>query len=117
MKTRDNITLYVCEFCNKYLVRKNAMATHELHCTKNPENFSACSGCVFLKEGKESIDSGGDEPYLVTTYRTFFCNKLNTGVYPNKAVKKGLIEKYPEQFESQIRMPTHCDHFELDLPF
>lgn len=35
MRTRKR-TVYYCDFCNKKLMRRDAMESHEKHCTMNP---------------------------------------------------------------------------------
>lgn len=117
MKVKENITLYVCEFCNKKLERKHAMEKHEKWCSKNPANETACSMCQFLKEEPTTIDVGSEDYPIVIRCASFLCTKMNIGVYPHKVVRKGHLEKYPEQYDGQILMPKDCEHFVINLPF
>ncbi len=115
MKVLENTTLYKCNFCSKYLIRKHAMEAHEFGCYMNPKNQAACSGCVFLKEGNTEVfyEYNDSEGYreIGKTVKTFSCKKLDKKLYPFKVVKKGLLEKYPESFEGQEQMPNSCNHW------
>ena len=111
MKVQENVTVYKCDFCKKKLLRKHAMIKHEEHCGHNPKNHSACQGCIFLKQKSETFEGYGHDYGNEYYVKTFFCEKLNKGVYPHKVVKKGLLQKYPETFVDQIKMPTKCEHW------
>lgn len=132
MITKENITIYICQFCKKYLQRKHAMENHEIHCGHNPKNYSACSGCVHLKQTEKeySIGCRYDGEPIDRKSISFQCTKLNKELYPYKVIKKGLLEKYPETFEGAELMPSKCefqqykDYFNattaqdyLDIPF
>lgn len=111
MKVIENKTIYVCEFCEKKLFIKSAMDKHERYCSKNPENFKACSGCIHLKEEKYEYDKGDDyygEPQYGST-KTFKCSLLNKEMYPTIVERKGYVQKYPSQFQGQEPMPKECD--------
>lgn len=111
METFENITLYKCDFCKKKLQRKHAMIKHEKHCTRNPKNRSACSGCVFMKEGETQVYYPNNSGEFGETYircKTFHCEKFKKDLYPYKVVRKGLLEKYPESFEGMEQMPSIC---------
>ena len=113
MKETNNVTVFQCDFCKKKLFRKHAMVKHEDWCTYNPKNFSACSGCAFIKERLETIEiPSGSMEYSALTYQTkqFECTLLKKWLYPMKAVRKGIVEKYPETFEGQELMPNKCSH-------
>ena len=45
----------------------------------------------------------------VTVYRCDYCNKLKAYMYPITIQKKGLPERYPEQFEDQIPFKKECE--------
>lgn len=111
MKVKENVTLYICDHCRKRLIRKSAMEKHEVDCTQNPANRSKCGGCVFLKEVQKEfwVDTYGGE--TARKANGFFCTKLNVGMYPHKAVRLGLVDKYPDQFDGEIKMPTECVHW------
>lgn len=111
MKILENITLYKCDFCPKRLIRKHAMEYHEHNCSSNPKNQSACSGCAFIVEERKDIyysDPYGEGSFIS---KTFKCEKLNKKMYPFKAVKMGLVDKYPETFEGEEQMPNECKHW------
>jgi hypothetical protein len=113
MKTKENVTLYICEHCNRKMQIKNAMIKHEEICSKNPKNVSACSGCIFMEEGETNVyyyhPYNGEE--TVRKCKTFHCKKLNKDLYPYKVVRKGLLSEYPESFEGMEQMPNKCEHW------
>lgn len=113
MRTVANTTVYHCDYCRKKLLRKHAMVRHELNCYSNPINKPKCSGCIHLEEIKKviGVECSNDHDYELKA-NSFWCNKLKMGLYPQKAVRLGLIDNYPEQFEDEKRMPTECEHFE-----
>lgn len=111
MIIKEGATVYVCEHCGKKLFRKHAMVNHEFNCSHNPKNYAACSACVFLEEKQETVyyTRGHDGSEVSAESRSFFCSKYQKGLYPFKAVRKGLIEKYPETFHGQEQMPRTCE--------
>lgn len=113
MKTKTNVTLYICEHCRKPYQVKIACINHEQWCTKNPDNFAKCSGCTYLQEKEKEIyrDYYGQES--TTKSKSFFCTKKNIEVYPLKVARLGLPEKYPEDFDGAERMPVECEHFDF----
>lgn len=122
MKVKENVTVYICQFCKRKMFVKKSMERHEKLCNNNPENFRACSGCVFLEnttiEYSYSVPTIGLNMGVVFDGDTverkttgFFCSKLKKKIYPFKAEKMGLIEKYPETFEDQYPMPKTCEHY------
>jgi hypothetical protein len=109
MKTKENVTVYSCDFCVKKLFRKHAMIKHEKFCESNPINKNACSDCRFLKEDRVEVGTNGDQE----VYRKgFLCAKKNINIYPIKVEKLGLPERYPDTFEDQEPMPKDCDFHE-----
>lgn len=124
MKVKENVTVYQCEFCDKKLFIKAAMIKHEKWCNSNPDNFRACVGCIHLEEIKieysysvpilgENLGVIFDGSTVEKVTNGFKCNKLNKIIYPFKAEKLRLIDKYPETFENQESMPKECEHLEL----
>lgn len=119
MTIKENVTLYKCDFCKKKLQVKHAMAKHEKYCYGRPENQSMCTGCRHLEEIKveyTTYDNAYDEdgPREVTrTSKGYHCKKLDKLMYHIGAVKKGLVDKYPETFEGRERMPSECEHFQF----
>jgi len=108
-------TVFTCDFCKKKLFVKSAMQRHEVKCTMNPVNKNACSACVYLEEVDVLYYTDGhfDGHYFEqkNTVRGFHCSKLNIDLYPHKCITKGLLEKYPEQFEDKQVMPNECEHW------
>lgn len=115
MKIKENVTLYICEHCKRKMQIKNAMINHEEHCSRNPKNISACSGCIFLKEETADIYYQNFDGESHQTVMAFKCEKLEKRLYPYKVVRKGLLEKYPESFEGQELMPNKCEHYNFNL--
>lgn len=114
----ENVTLYICSFCKKRLIKEHAMVRHEEFCTFNPNNHPACSGCVHLEEPTKSFGDGYDNDGGLRTreIRTFYCSKLKKALYPMKVVKKGLLKKYPDTFKDQELMPIVCEHLSYEMP-
>lgn len=115
MKTKHGVTLYACEFCNKKLQIYNAMVKHEIHCTKNPKNISACGGCVHIKEVPKTVYFDQWDGEGQKTCTSFHCVKLEKELYPYIVVRKGILERYPETFEGAEQMPNQCEHFSYYL--
>jgi hypothetical protein len=113
MIVKENVTLFICEHCRKKYQIKSACEKHEPHCSHKKENQSACSGCVYLKEFKVDVftgnDHNGEEQSI--SINGFSCSKLDKVLYPYKCIRKGLVDKYPHQFEGQELMPSVCEHW------
>lgn len=116
MKTKVK-TVHQCDHCNRNMFVKSAMEKHEKWCPKNPANFTACSGCLFLKETTVEYTSfwnnGYGEVETPRTSKAFKCEKLEKNLYPRVVERKGLNIKYPETFEGQEPMPVNCEHVKL----
>lgn len=116
MKTTENVTVYQCEHCKKKLFVKHAMEKHETNCSYNPANFAACLNCQHCKEvvkeysNPYDYDENSDGIKLT---KGFECTKLRFKMYPFKAVKRNLLQRYPEQFEGEIQMPVECAEYEF----
>lgn len=105
--------VYYCSFCTKHGLSKHSMEKHEKYCYSNPENKIACSDCANCVEQTKEIYY--DDMYDGREYRpakTFLCTKLNQRMYHFKALKKDLINRFPETFNGEILMPKDCEHFE-----
>lgn len=108
--------VFQCDHCKRNMFVKHACIKHEDNCSKNPKNFHACGGCAYLQETEVeywvkqnyNYESGG----YSNTVRGFKCTKLDKELYPFKATKKGLPDKYPGTFEGKEQMPNECEHFE-----
>lgn len=101
MKAKD-VTIYICDLCNKKYFRKHAAVSHEERCTKNPDNFRPCFTCQFLQ--KEKIDlSEGPIRFVASLMH---CKKKAVFLHPPSVEKKGNKidlggENYP--------MPRNCN--------
>lgn len=117
MKTFKNQTYYRCEYCNKLYLRKHACEKHEKICNCNPNNWRACHSCDYLEKIDKTVyvyyHNGMGEiesPYNTHCFKCILKNKL---MYPFAAEKKGLLDKYPEDFKDQTPMPQKCDDFTI----
>lgn len=122
MKTKD-VTIFICEHCEKKMFAKGAMTKHEKWCNYNPANHRVCHDCKFLEETiiEYSVDVCEDEYQGSIKRKTtaFKCThpEINKMVYPFKAEKKLLPIRFPETFDGQIPMKSECEHFESDKQF
>lgn len=112
MKT-NVIPVYSCDFCKKKLFRQSAMTRHEFECGKNPKNFAQCHDCTNCEKIKVDYYQDG----IPMQADGFSCIAFNQEMYPFKAVKKGLVKKYPETFKDKFQMPSKdCGHYsQIDL--
>jgi len=118
MKTITNTTIYRCEHCNKLYQIGSACIKHELKCDHNKENWTACTGCVFLKNTTKDLSYENDYGYeVIRQSNAFFCDAKNIGLYPPKAVHKDLINRFPNSFKGEERMPTECSLRDDDFGF
>lgn len=85
------------------------MERHEKFCGSNPENWNACSDCEYIE--RETIEIHDGEQRGRSQSSGFRCTKLDKLLYPLKAVKLGLLERFPHTFEDQELMPKQCDSF------
>lgn len=107
----QTLEVHTCDFCNKKLFVKGAMTRHEDNCTSNPKNLAACHKCEFNKLVMKPILNDANRWLDVNSY---YCSKLNQEMHPHKAVRKGLLRKYPETFANSVLMPTKCEHFQRE---
>lgn len=117
MKITENVTVYRCDHCSKKYFAKHACEKHEQQCTHNPANIPACLMCVHCESKiKEVVYSGfynGNIIENTVQANSFYCKKKEQGMYPVKAVWKGLLDKYPETFKGEILMPTECEQHQF----
>ena len=114
MIIKENVTVYQCQFCKKKMFRKHSMENHESKCYSNPLNFSACTNCehcenIEVEYCVDTKDQYGEPDHEYKKTQGFFCKAKNIEMYPFKAVRKNLLEKYPETFEGKIQMPVECN--------
>lgn len=108
--------VYYCEFCKKHGLSKSQMLKHERFCSQNPANDTICSLCTNCQPISKTFtyNEGTEEEYEAKS-NAFFCSAKQVGIYPIKAIKKGLLEKYPTTFKDQIQMPFDCELFKSEL--
>jgi hypothetical protein len=112
-------TVFQCDFCKKTKFTRHAMKVHEARCGGNPDNYTACSDCIYLENIKITI-SYSEEGYsreLTREVCGFRCSKLKQKLYPPLVKHKGLLEKWPDTFNDQIAMPSSCSHHDNGLGF
>src|SRR5690606_16406104 len=97
-------TVYYCEYCNKNGLHAGHMKRHEEFCSRNPKTWAKCSDCIFCKQVNKTYIKHDPEYYGDYEVKThgFFCEKKQVGMYPLKAIKKGLLDKYPDMFYGEI---------------
>jgi len=109
----ENITVYKCPHCKKYMLRKHSMEFHIKWCKKNPENIKQCFDCAYIKEETIEYDKYnklcGD--FEVKFSKAFKCGKLKKFLYPPIVEKKNLVEQYPETFKDQEPMRKKCEFY------
>jgi len=115
MKTKTNVTVYQCEFCNKKLFRKSAMELHENKCTHRPLNIRACFNCPLVDKVKIKYEPsynfyGADN--MITSF-TFKCTAKEIFMYPPRIEHSvngvpGFVECNGEEI-TQEAMPIECD--------
>ena len=111
-------TIYHCDFCNKYRLRKLAMEKHELRCPNNPKNYRACYHCIHLQVGEKELldhEPGGYVP-SGTTVKTFFCTYFNKSLHGHMAEILELPTKYKKDFQGSQPMPMECEERETTHP-
>src|SRR6478736_5854849 len=90
--------VYQCDHCKRNMFVKSACEKHEIWCTKNPENIAACEGCKNLEEVDVEYYFDTYNGESSNTVRCFKCTAKNIELYPLKAERLGLPNKYPETF-------------------
>ena len=109
MQIITNKTIYRCDYCKKVYLIERYCKEHEFNCAKNPKNYMACSGCIFLKEDTiTNYYEQYDHEYSKTSLH-FHCENLNKDIYPYKCIRLGLVDKFPDSFSDQEVMPNKCE--------
>lgn len=108
METKENQTVYKCEFCKKHYLHKHHATKHELKCRFNPNNRHKCfEYCVHLEKEKNPIYTGGDSEYIKGYETNFFCKKYQKSLHSYKAEHSN--NRYlKEVVEETERMPLTC---------
>lgn len=108
MKTVTEV-IYRCDFCNKAMFNKGAMALHERMCKDNPKNRHKCfQYCKHLYRERNSDDG---EFYF--TCENSGCEMYEKDLHSyklerNKEGKKRIVENH------LTRMPIECEHYEIE---
>jgi len=111
MKTLENKTVYKCDYCNKKLFVKHAMEKHEKYCGSNPDNDRVCSFCDHMERNTIEYYYDRYDGEHSGTSNGFYCNKLESFIYPPFIEGKPVFYKNPEQFEDQIPFRRQCEHY------
>lgn len=104
--------VFYCDYCKKHGLSKSSMSRHEKWCNYNPENRRACEGCINLEEVEVEYLFDSDEYGVIKkSSKGFRCKVLDKILYPVKAEKKDLPNKFPQTFKNQEQMPKTCEFY------
>lgn len=100
---QEQVTIYRCDFCRKYGLRKHSIERHQKYCGKNPANHHACLTCKHMVvERNDNRDGGYNE-------KTFHCSILDEDLHSFKA------EKIQHSCLGHTqRMPLTCEHYKWE---
>jgi len=125
MNTKENVTVYKCDFCSKKLFVKKAMENHEKGCSKNPINQKPCHFCEHLSTIEKEVwfenvhyhpdhgNSEGDRKKV----KVFKCDKLDKLMFPYSIEKNKRHIVFPSTYEEQEPMPNRCSYFSDNFMF
>lgn len=112
MKTKENVTLYECDFCKKKMQRKHSMENHEIRCAKNPANVPKCYDCENCEKVPIRYERNGGD--ILEKGSAFVCNvQKDFFMFPPSIGFRGgppYSEYHGEEIE-QNPMPMECDKF------
>lgn len=103
-------TLYKCEHCGKWYIKKDACEKHEQRCTKNPENHRACHSCHILEKVQTKISIGFNDYYEDEIVSVLFCKEKDCFIYPPSVAYKGNAFDFGDK--ENVEMPKTCEIFE-----
>ena len=111
MKTLTNKTIFKCDYCNKISLNKGAMAMHEKHCKRNPNNKTMCDDCywmcyIYEKQHFFVETMLFDEEFDIPIRECVFCGKMY-------AKLKGLLaaEVEAEGWQKQPSISRGCKYY------
>lgn len=100
--------VYKCEYCRKLYQLKRFAVSHEVSCSKNPDNKRACYGCKFMEKKNTSVYVDhpvmGETSYVATLCH---CSKKELFLYPHKVEHKG--NSIDLGYELNEPMPRVCE--------
>lgn len=104
------INAFECSHCGNIYRSERGVSRHEHFCTKNPLNFIVCGLCsYFVTEEIERPDVYGVDRSIKS--KKFRCLKFDRLLYSATMERKGYLKRYPNSFESAIKMPAECSEF------
>jgi len=111
-------TIYHCDFCGVYRLRKAALEKHELFCSLNPANKRPCYTCIHLKVGERELTDWEMGMKIPTgmKQKTFTCSVFKKMMYGHKPELLNLPQEYKDDFKGLTPMPKECDEFEDHYP-
>lgn len=117
MTSKENVTIYGCDFCKKKLFVKHAMLKHEDNCLNNPKNIRPCLSCKNLERETIEVDFETynyreGTHYTVQEKEVFKCALYDTLMFPFSIERKDLHNKYPNTYDNQEPMPKECEGFD-----
>lgn len=102
-------TVYRCDHCNRAMVSKGFMTTHERICKRNPNNRHKCfEYCNHLQ--KTEIKGWDERWEQERNFTEFRCAKQ-----PNILLYSYKLERYKSKASrliGMVRMPLKCDLFD-----
>lgn len=104
----EQLTVFICEHCNRKMFGKGAMSRHEKYCKENPNNKHKCfEFCKHLKMEKNyTHDEWGNNYGGIE----FTCMKTGDEMYSYKFEKN--TSKPVGILDTLKRMPLECDLYE-----
>lgn len=115
MRIKENVILYICEYCKKKYFIKRFAEHHEKFCRKQPSNDHKCfQHCVHLTKGYENYTTEDGDGWQENPVQrvTFKCEKTGKFLYSVIAEKLNIVPTYNDydavgrEYE---RMPLECD--------
>jgi len=107
MKIIKDITMYICNHCNKKYLRKQACIKHEARCNKNPVNKRPClESCKHLGQKNVSHEEG----FSIASATTFYCKLSKKTMYHPICEYKPSLSEFVELTE-QEPMPKKCSDY------
>lgn len=101
--------IYKCEHCKRIYQIKRFAESHEIACSKNPDNIRACFGCKNLVKKDKSLFFDTYCGEREVNYNLCYCSKKEMFLYPPKVEHKGTELDLVD--ETNEPMPIKCDFF------
>lgn len=104
--------IYKCEYCKKMYQLKRFAEQHEKRCSKNPDNYRKClDSCRNLKMEETTIYYDTYNSDGQRDVNLFFCEKINSFLFPPKVEYKGNSFELWDEDELNSPMKKECDFY------